>query len=620
MKTRRLIAGAAATAATALVLAACNGGAGDDDTADGDDEDDLGISQETAVNVGWNQAFYEYNNNSPTGNNVTNSNVMHFIKSDFRYYDGDLALQRDTSFGEFEVVNEDPLQVEFIINDDVNWSDGTPVDAADLLLAWAAHSGVPQTVEGDEVETDDENQIVEESIAGEVYFAPPSSSIGLIEEVPEITNDGKGVIIEYSVPFVDWELTFGVGVPAHVVAMHALDIDDAQEAKDEMIRAIQENDSEALAPISEFWRTGFQFGDELPEDESLYLSNGAYLITDFRGGQYLTLEANPDYVGDFPASIETVTFRYNENPLAQVQALENGELDISATQAIPDVLQRLEELGDDVTLIQGDGATYEHIDLKLDNDGPFSAGAYDGDEETALNVRKAFLNLIPRQTIVDRLITPLNPEAVVRQSFTQVPGSEGYDVVSGMNGLAEAYPVEGDPEAAQQFIDDAGVETPINVRFLFAAENERRMDQFTIIKEAVEADGLFTLEDNSSATWSQELSGSQDYDAALFGWQSTSLAVSGSDANFRTAGFNNSYGYSNPEVDSLLDELRVELDGDRQVEILGEVEQHLVEDAFGTVIFQFPELSAHRNNVTGVDSISLLPTLFYNYYDWEFVQ
>src|SRR5699024_11096380 len=66
MRTRRLTAGAAVTAAAALVLAACNGGTGDDPDTETDDngEESAGEVQDTAVTVGWNQSFYEYNSDS----------------------------------------------------------------------------------------------------------------------------------------------------------------------------------------------------------------------------------------------------------------------------------------------------------------------------------------------------------------------------------------------------------------------------------------------------------------------------------------------------------------------------------------------------------------------------
>ena len=36
----------------------------------------------------------------------------------------------------------------------------------------------------------------------------------------------------------------------------------------------------------------------MPEDKDLALSNGAYLMKDFKENEYMTLEKNPDFKGD----------------------------------------------------------------------------------------------------------------------------------------------------------------------------------------------------------------------------------------------------------------------------------------------------------------------------------
>src|SRR5699024_9262813 len=154
--------------------------------------------------------------------------------------------------------------------------------------------------------------------------------------------------------------------------------------------------------------------------------------------------------GDRQPKIQTVTIRYNGDPMAQVQALENGELDLISPQASADTLEALEGLGDQFDVISQEGAVYEHVDTIMNNGGPFDPESYGGDEDTARMVRKAFLKLIPRHEIVKRIIKPLNPEAEVRNSSTQVPGSPGYDTVVESNGMAETYPADVDLEGAKK--------------------------------------------------------------------------------------------------------------------------------------------------------------------------
>ena len=58
----------------------------------------------------------------------------------FWYYDADLNLTNNDQFGTCTIESLDPLTVTYRINEGVTWSDGTQIDAADLVLYWGAVS------------------------------------------------------------------------------------------------------------------------------------------------------------------------------------------------------------------------------------------------------------------------------------------------------------------------------------------------------------------------------------------------------------------------------------------------------------------------------------------------
>ena len=116
--------------------------------------------------------------------------------------------------------------------------------------------------------------------------------------------------------------------------------------------------------------------------------------------------------------------------------------------------------------------------------------------------------------------------------------------------------------------------------------------------------------------WGTRL-GDGTYDASLFGWQSTTTGVSNADANWRTGAQNNYGGYSNEELDSMLDDLLAETDEQAQQEGIIEVERTLLEDGFGIPIFQHPELLIYRDRVQGASSTTVSPTMFWNYWEWQ---
>ena len=597
---KRFLAAGASVAAAALVLTACTPpGGGDDDDA----------SNDTAVNIGWNESFRSMNTLTANGNATSNAILTYMMNDNFGYYDDNLEVQ-DGALGEIEQVSEDPLKVKYTFNDDAKWSDGTPVDAADLALTWAGTSANFNTVESN---SDDEGN-VKENDEDTVYFDSSTAGSALIKDFPEISDDGKEITLTYSKPYADWATEFGtgadgVGVPAHIVAKKALGVDDPEEGKQAILDAIKDEDTEALSKISNVWNTGFDF-TSMPEDEDLLVHNGPYKMTKFEEGQYVTLELDDNYTGPIKPKIQTVTVRYNGDPMAMVQAIENGEVDMTQPQATADVLSAAEDL-DGVTVDAADGATYEHVDFTFDNKGPFDPEAHGGDEEAAKKIRQAFLKTVPREDIVDKIIKPLNEDATTRDSFTQVPGSPMYDAITEANGVAEATDV--DIDEAKKLLKDAG-ETNPTVRVMYDNTNSRRQQEFQLIKESAEKAG-FEIEDVGDVNWGTRL-GDGTYDVSLFGWQSEGTGVTEADANFRTGAQNNYGGYSNEKTNKILDKILVS-EEDEQEELVTDLEKQLTEDAFGAPIFQFPELTIYRDSVQNVKSTAVSPTMFWNYWEWE---
>ena len=599
MKIRRLGATGAIVAASALILSACA------------TPTQSAIEQDTRITVGWNQPFYSYNEATANGNATANAVIKYMTVGSFQYYNDVPELVKDESFGTIEKLSDDPMTVKYTIAKDTQWSDGTPVDAADMLLQWAADSGTFN--EGDPVTYDSESGAIIDH--ENLYFDAAAVGGGLakVTQVPEIGDNGKSITLVYDSPFVDWEIALAAPmVPAHVVAMHALDITDAQEAKDTLIKAIQDKDTATLKPIADFWNSGFDFAD-LPDDPSLYLASGPYVISELSADDaFVTLTANPEYKGDLKPKVETITVRYNEDPMAQVQALQNGELDIINPQATADVITALNGV-DGVTVQTGVEATYEHVDLTYNNGGPFDPATYGGDADTARMVRKAFLLALPRQEVIDKIIKPLNPEAEVRNSQTRVPGSAGYDDIVASNG-SDVYNAV-DIEGAKQLLADAGVTTPVDVTLLYGKSNARRSAEYQLFAES-EGDAGFNLIDGGDDNWGAML-GSGTYDASLFGWQSTSLGISESAATFRSDGGNNLTGFASDKIDALYTELETTFDEADQLKILGDVEKELWADAYGVTIFQFPGVVANRDTVSGVKPGVLSPSVFWNYWEWD---
>lgn len=563
------------------------------------------------VRAAWNDPLLSFNSSTSRGNALANVIPLYLMNAGFTYYNSDLELINNDQFGVCIIESLDPLTITYRVNEGVTWSDGTQVDAADLLLTWGAVSTNYNT---GELEVDDEGNPIE---SDEVVFDAASQSLQLVTEFPRISDDGLAVSITWDEFYVDYQVGgLGLSVPAHVVAKNALGVDDPETGKQALINAFFNTDNSRLAPIANFFNTGFD-ANSLPSDSDIYLGTGAYNLVSYEEVSEMVFEAREDYTWGPKPQIETIVLRIIGDPTAAVQAMQNEEIDIISPQATTDILDQLTALADrGVEVVQGEGAVYEHVDLVFDNGGPFDPATYGGDEEVARLVRQAFLLSIPRADIVERLIAPLNPDATVRNSFTQIPGSPPYDNMVANNG-SDFYPIEGDVARAQELLAEAGVETPIDVRFHFADNNPRRANQYDLISASA-AEAGFNVIDGRSATWGQELSTPEIYDASMFAWISTAVAIADTQANYVTGGQNNYGLYSNETVDDLYTQLTAETDPDEQQRLLVEIEQQLWNDAFGITIYQFPTLTAYNSTyVNGVTSMALSPEVFHNFWEWQ---
>ncbi len=558
----------------------------------------------SSITVVWDEPFPSYNGSPSRGATAADTAIFSMTNGGFTYYTSEPALARDESFGTYDVVAEDPLTVQYTINNETQWSDGVAVDAADMLLAWVAISGRlndPDFDPGD-VTDPDTGMFTDDYPTDVVYFDGARGS-GLDRTAfPEF--DGKTLTLVYDEFFVDWELAFDVGLPAHVVAGTALEIDDPAEAKQAFIDAVAGDDTAALAAISRVWNTGFTF-TETPDDLELVVSSGPYIITELVAEEFITVEANENYRGDQAPALEKITVRFVADALEAVQAFADGEADVISTRATTEVTAAITELSS-ATVIWGQQNLHEHLDLMFHSS---KNGTFD---DPAL--REAFLKTVPRDRIIDVLDGPEGRGAPVRDSHLFLPGSPGYDEATEVNGMAAAYDAV-DIDGARALIRESGVDDP-KVCILYASNNPRHVEEFSIIRESA-TDAGFVVEDCSSPDWGALLGTPDHHDASLFAWQTRSLGVTNAVETFRSDGVNNLNYYSNRRVDELLDDLVVEIDPVEKIAIRREVDTLLVDDFYGLTLYQFPSVTAVTPRVANVSSSPMAPTIFWNVWAWE---
>ncbi|MDP4586014.1 MAG: ABC transporter family substrate-binding protein [Microbacteriaceae bacterium] len=595
MKTKRILASVAAVGASVLVLSGC--------ALPYQSE----VIEGTSITVGWNDIASEFNPASASGNNVANSIPAYIANSGFNYYNATPELLLQETFGTYEKTSDDPLTVKYTINDAVKWSDGVDVDGADMLLSWVAGFGYFKS--------------------GEEYtFIHAAPRDDLASTLP--TVNGRSLEFVYDKKYVDWEINFGVGVSAHGTVMLAHpEITDPAEAKSKFIEAVTAGDTEWIQAVADVWNTGYQVTDASAADtdptdgamSKVFLSNGPYRVEEVVADSYVTLVANPLYTWGPSPKYERITIREIADPTAAVQAVDNGDVQVASGQPTADLLALVEGLQNG-SFTGGDEAAYEHVDLTFNNGGPFDSASYGGDEAKALAARQAFLLTIPRDQILDTIIKPLNPNAELRNSLLTIPGSPNYGAIVAANGSDFYSGTDAERvEKAKGVLSDAGISTPIDVKFWYPEGNVRRGQEFELI-QANSLQAGFNVIDSSEPDWEftdPSLYPINPHDAVIFAWSSTSLAITGNDQQYGTGKPSNFQAYANSTVDENLSALETELDPAAQVELQTAVEAALWGDAASLPIFQFPGLTWWDNGTSGVVPNPLSPNYFWNFWEWS---
>ncbi|MHA7220135.1 ABC transporter family substrate-binding protein [Arthrobacter sp. MDT1-48-3] len=547
-------------------------------------------------------AFSSFNASTSEGNVDINGVIAYATHSGFNYIDNNLELVANEDFGTMEVLSEDPLSVKYTINEGVSWSDGEPVDGGDLLLQWAIESGY-----FNDSTTDEAGEVV----SGATYFDYAGDTTGLaLTELPEIGEDGRSITLNYSEPFADYEVAFGLmnegglDTPAHVLAEKGGLADE--DALIELIQTAPAGDPEnpverpEVQAVADFWNAGFDT-KSLPTDPSLFLSNGPFIASAMTPDQSMTLVRNEDYTWGPIPKVDEITVRYIGEAPAQVQALQNGEVDIIAPQASADTVEQLEAV-EGVTLVRGNELSYDHLDLNF-------SGVFEDEK-----VREAFMKTVPRQQLVDSITKKLNPDAEPLDSQLFLTDQEPYEEAASNNG-SDAYD-EVDIEGAKELLDGA---TP-EVRIMYNRDNPNRLNSYTLIAESASQAGFKIVDGGLGASdWSAAL-GNGTYDATIFGWINTGVGVSGVPQIFKSEAGSNFNGFSSPEADELMDELVVTTDPDKQDELQVQIDKLIWDSKYGLPLFQVPGMNAYSDNVSGVEYMPNLTGVWWNFWDWQIAQ
>ena len=565
--------------------------------------------------------FTSFNAESVTGQTRTNSRIDSATHSGFNSVDSDLKIVKNDQFGKYEKVKDQPLTIKYTLNSGVQWSDGAPVSADDLFLQWAAASGY-----FDDATLDKSFTVT----SGTAYFHMAGDISGLAQTaMPVISDDRTSLTLTYTTAFSDWETALGstVSVPAHIVAARSGLVD--AKALTTLLQGISKGDpskpipaNPTLRKVADFWNTGFD-SKSMP-DPSLALSNGPYLVKAITAEKELVLTRNADYVWGEKPKLDTLTVHYESDPQKQIADLQAETADVISPPVTPERLSTLTDLKSaGVQVQQGQGLGFDQVVLNFK--GVLSPP----------DLRAAFLHTVPRQEIVDQVAKPLDPDAGVLNSFMFRPVEVPYKESVRSNGTADfpatATATETDtakPAETAMPADKAGVDrarellkgaTP-TVRILYNKDDPERVKEYSLIaSSAAQAGFIVTDAGRNSQDWIGALKGSA-FDVALYGWTSNPTGSVQVPQIFKTGAVSNFNNFSNSVVDQLTEQLAGEFDDAKQNALKMQLDQLVVEAAYGLPLFQRTELSATGKHVSGVEYSPLDIGPWHSVTQWSYVK
>ncbi|ANH39734.1 Oligopeptide-binding protein OppA precursor [Nocardioides dokdonensis FR1436] len=299
--------------------------------------------------------------------------------------------------------------------------------------------------------------------------------------------------------------------------------------------------------------------DELMADEEV-VGSGPYMLSKYSQSKQAVLEANPEYDGDRAPASKTVFVQYFNDAAPLRNAAASSQVDVAWRTLSPTDLASIEDEGS-VDVLRGEGSEFRYWVWQL--------GTPIGKDKA---VRQAVAQIIDREAIAQNAY-----DGTVEPSYSIVPPGFGGQ----RDSFAEVYGESPDVDAAKQTLQDAGVKTPVQLTLGYTPTHygPNAVDEATELAGQLNDSGLFQVS-TEDAEWEeyQTLYKENAYDLFILGWYPDFLDADNYLTPFlRDGGFFQN-GYSNDEVNSLLDQELGETDEATRDEQIGELQDIVAED------------------------------------------
>ncbi|MFR0354413.1 ABC transporter family substrate-binding protein [Streptomyces sediminimaris] len=477
-----------------------------------------------------------------------------------------------------------PQTLVYKINPKAAWNDGTPITADDFVYYWRTNNGkdCPPPPAGDSTQT---------------KGCLPQSTAGY-DRVKSVTGSdgGKTVTVVMAKPFSDWKQLFGAGYPlypAHVA---------------EKVSGAKSGDAAHMTAAQ--MAKGWQYFQKNPP--SKYPTAGPYKMKDWVDNDHATYVPDPKWWGAHKASLNRLVFRVITDATQEPVALQNNEVQGIYPQPEVDLVNQVKNIPN-VTYSIGNGLTWEHFDLNLHNP---VIGRYKA-------LRLAMFTAIDIKDIVAKTVGQFDPKVKQLGNHNFVPGQNGYQDLVTSTGQGS-----GDLAKAKKYLTDAkftGVGTalktpdgkavgPFDCRY--TTGNQIRQNECQILQSALRGLGIKVgIKPIGAADLGTVLVGHQ-YDIIVFAWVASPFPSANAQQTWTTGGGGNYGGYSNKQVDSLINRALGETSQTKAASLLNQADKIMVGDAYVLPLYQKPTFLAVQKRFVNIRNNSTNVGPPYNVGEW----
>lgn len=347
-------------------------------------------------------------------------------------------------------------------------------------------------------------------------------------------------------------------------------------------------------------------GDAAATFENLeMIGSGPFKMLEYKPNEFIRLGANKDYYGGAP-KVDEVIFQIFSNSDVLVQALKSGQVDMIA--GVPNTSVDMLKQESNIKVVAGAPLAPDLADIIFNMTDPENCPVDDGGLCTGhpalrdKTVRQALAYATDKQKIIDVILLGLGDPGIAL-----IPSGLG----EWFNSSIKDYPF--DIDKANQMLEDAGYldtdgdgirempdgSRPLTFRMNWPSSDTTAPRMAEILAETWRQIGV-TLEMQAveSDALTAQCCPTLDFDIILWGWvadpdPNTLLIIPTTDQI--PTGYNET-GYSNPRYDDLFAAQGVELDYQKRVEMVWEMQSIIHEDAPYIIPYYAYAIQAYRTD------------------------